>query len=62
MWFLRFAIPVMCVRWWIEFGSIHTEDPDYTRARTAATAVSVLAGLLLLGIVGPRLTIGGRQF
>jgi hypothetical protein len=59
MWFLRFAIPVMCVRWWIKFGSIHTEDPDYTRARTA---VSVLAGLLLLGIVGPRLTIGGRQF
>jgi hypothetical protein len=62
MWFLRFAIPVMCVRWWIKFGSIRTDDPDYTSARNTATAISVLAALLLLGLVGPHLTIGGRQF
>lgn len=62
MWFLRFAIPVMCIRWWIKFGRIQTDDPDYSRARNNATAVSVLGALLLLGLVGPHITIGGRQF
>lgn len=62
LWFLRFAIPFMCIRWWIKFGRIHTDDPDYARARNLATAASVCAGLLLLGIIGPHVTIGGRQF
>lgn len=62
MWFLRFAIPVMSVRWWIKFGRIQTADPDFKRARNLATASTVLGALLLLGLVGPHLTIAGRTF
>jgi hypothetical protein len=62
LWFLRFAIPFMSVRWWIKFGKIQTGDPDFSSAKNAATAASVLGGLLLLGLIGPHLTIAGRQF
>jgi hypothetical protein len=62
LWFLRFAIPFMSIRWWIKFGRIKTDDPDFSHAKNAATAASVLAGLLLLGIVGPHIIIGGRHF
>ncbi|HEY4380664.1 MAG TPA: hypothetical protein VGN01_09995 [Acidobacteriaceae bacterium] len=62
LWFLRFALPFMSIRWWIKFGRIQTDDPDFSRAKNTATAASVLAGLLLLGIVGPHITIGGHQF
>jgi hypothetical protein len=62
MWFLRFAIPFMSVRWWIKFGRIHTDDPDFSKAKNLATAATVLGGLLLLGLVGPHITIAGRRF
>ena len=62
LWFLRFAIPFMSVRWWIKFGKIKTGDPDFSRAKNLATAATVLGALLLLGLVGPHLTIAGRQF
>ena len=26
--FLRFALPVMTVRWWIKYGNVKTADPD----------------------------------
>ena len=48
LWFLRFAIPFMSVRWWIKYGSIRTSDPDFARARQAAMIVSGVAVLLLL--------------
>ncbi|HEY1744207.1 MAG TPA: hypothetical protein VGG18_13645 [Granulicella sp.] len=47
LWFLRIAIPVMVVRWWIKFGSIKTDDPDFTRAKRAAIIVGIVA---LLGL------------
>jgi hypothetical protein len=43
LWFLAIAIPVMVVRWWIKFGAIKTNDPDFTRARRSAIVVSVVA-------------------
>jgi hypothetical protein len=45
LWFLRFAIPVMAIRWWIKFGRIKTNDPDFVRARRAAIIVSIIAVL-----------------
>lgn len=47
LWFLRIAIPVMVVRWWIKFGSIKTDDPDFARAKRAAIIVGIVA---LLGL------------
>jgi hypothetical protein len=47
-WFLRIAIPVMCIRWWIKYGSIKTDDPDFPRARLAAMIVSGVGVLALL--------------
>lgn len=48
LWFMRVAIPVMVIRWWIKFGSIKTTDPDYARAKRGAIMVSIVA---VLGIV-----------
>jgi hypothetical protein len=48
LWFLRIAIPVMVIRWWIKFGSIKTEDPDFARAKRAAIIVGVVGLLALL--------------
>jgi hypothetical protein len=47
LWFLRVAIPFMCVRWWIKYGKIKTTDPDFSNARGTAIWVSVV-GLLAL--------------
>lgn len=47
LWFLRFAIPFMVIRWWIKFGSIKTADPDFAGAKRAAIIVSVVAVLAL---------------
>jgi hypothetical protein len=32
-WFLKIAIPVMLIRWWVKFGKIKTTDPDFSKAR-----------------------------
>ena len=48
LWFLRIAIPVMVVRWWIKFGSIKTDDPDFARAKRAVIVVGIIALLALV--------------
>ena len=47
LWFLRVAIPVMVIRWWIKFGGIKTADPDFARAKRASVVVGIV-GLLAL--------------
>jgi hypothetical protein len=51
LWFLRVAIPVMVVRWWIKFGSIKTDDPDFVRAKRAAIIVGIVAVLALVSAI-----------
>ena len=34
-WFLLVAVPVMEVRWWVKFGTIRSDDPDFRRAKRA---------------------------
>jgi hypothetical protein len=46
--FLKYAIPVMTLRWWILFGSIKSADPDLAKARRTAILVSVISLLVLL--------------
>lgn len=44
--FIKYALPVMLVRWWIKYGRIQTSDPDFRTARNTATAVSVSTALI----------------
>jgi hypothetical protein len=48
LWFLAIAIPVMVIRWWIKFGAIKTNDPDFPRAKRSTIIVSIVA---ILGLV-----------
>jgi hypothetical protein len=40
--FLRIAIPVMVVRWWIKLGGIKTTDPDFAGAKRATIVVGIV--------------------
>ncbi|MGB9408038.1 MAG: hypothetical protein WCA89_10915 [Terracidiphilus sp.] len=52
--FLLFAVPFMVVRWWVKFGSIQTNESDFSRARGIVIAISIpgfifpFVGLFLL--------------
>lgn len=48
LWFLRVAIPAMVIRWWIKYGRIKTDDPDFVRAKRAAAIITVVAVLALV--------------
>ncbi len=50
LWFLRIAIPVMVIRWWIKFGAIKTPDTDFKMAKRSAIIVGVLAVLDLASV------------
>lgn len=41
-WFLKIAIPVMTVRWWVLYGRIRTTDPDFPKARRTALIVAAV--------------------
>lgn len=47
-WFLKVAIPVMAIRWWIKFGKIKTTDPDFPRARRSAITVGIIWAIVFL--------------
>lgn len=53
LWFLRIALPVMVVRWWIKFGKIKTNEIDYFRAKQAAVIVSIVSVLALASAAFP---------
>lgn len=44
--FIKYALPVMLVRWWIKYGRIQTSDPGFRTARNTAAAVSVSTALI----------------
>jgi hypothetical protein len=46
--FLEIAIPVMAIRWWVKFGSVRTDDPDFSRARRTTMLVGIGAVLVIL--------------
>jgi len=45
--FIKYALPLMIIRWWIKYGRIQTTDPDFAKARKTAILVSVISGLVL---------------
>jgi hypothetical protein len=46
--FIKYALPVMIVRWWIKYGRIKTTDPDFRNARGTVIWVSAVSFLVLL--------------
>jgi hypothetical protein len=50
LWFLRLAIPFMCIRWWIKYAKIKSTDPDFSNARGTAIWVSVVGVAALIWI------------
>jgi hypothetical protein len=46
--FIKYALPVMIIRWWIKYGRIKATDSDYRSARKTAMLVSVVSFLILL--------------
>ena len=46
--FIKYAVPIMTIRWWIKYGRIKATDPDYRSARKTATLVSAVSFLVLL--------------
>jgi hypothetical protein len=56
--FIKYAVPVMTIRWWIKYGRIKTSDPDYRRARGTVIWVSAISLLILLFL---RVTLFGLR-
>jgi hypothetical protein len=46
--FIKYAVPIMAIRWWIKYGRIKSPDPDLRRARKTAIVVSVISLFVLL--------------
>jgi len=47
-YFLMFAVPIMTIRWWVKFHSIHADDLDFKRARVTVIVISALCLLPML--------------
>jgi len=46
-----FILPGMTIRWWVKFGTIKSDDPDYRRAKRDALLVTGGGALLFLYIL-----------
>jgi hypothetical protein len=55
--FLEIAIPVMTIRWWIKYGRIQTDDPDFPEAKLTATYVAGGVFLFLLFLATKQLVL-----
>lgn len=46
--FLCFAVPGMCIRWWIKFKGIQSDESDFRRARGIVIGISVVSVILVI--------------
>jgi|ERR1700723_1440710 hypothetical protein len=56
--FIKYAVPVMTIRWWIKYGRIKTTDSDLHNARGTVIMVSAISFLILLFL---RVTLFGLR-
>ncbi|MBB5316925.1 hypothetical protein [Tunturibacter empetritectus] len=56
--FIKYAVPVMAIRWWVKYGRIKTTDPDFRRARGIVIPVSAISLIILLFL---RVTLFGMR-
>jgi hypothetical protein len=47
-WFLRIAIPVMAIRWFLKYGKIQTTDPDFAPAKRTTLIMGIIGLAVLL--------------
>ena len=46
--FLKYAVPVMTIRWWVKYGRLKTTDSDFSKARGTVILVSTISFLVLV--------------
>jgi hypothetical protein len=46
--FIKYAVPVMTIRWWIKYGRLKTTDSDFRSARGTVILVSAISFLILV--------------
>ncbi|GGA69701.1 hypothetical protein GCM10011507_21550 [Edaphobacter acidisoli] len=56
--FIKYAVPIMAIRWWIKYGRIKTADTDLSKARKTTIWVSAISLLVLLFV---RVTVFGLR-
>jgi len=55
-YWIALAVPVSATRWWMKFGAIQTDDPDFVRAKRRvkgfAVSAAIIWGIILLVLLG----------
>jgi hypothetical protein len=46
--FIKYAVPVMTIRWWVKYGRLKTTDSDFRSARNTVILVSAISFAVLL--------------
>jgi hypothetical protein len=46
--FLKYAVPVMTIRWWVKYGRLKTADSDFRSARNTVILISAISFAVLL--------------
>ena len=46
--FIKYAVPVMTIRWWVKYGRLKPTDSDFRSARGTVMLVSAISFLILL--------------
>lgn len=45
---LSFAIPIWAIRWWLRFGAIVSDDPDFRRSRKTVMVSGIIMSIVLI--------------
>jgi hypothetical protein len=53
--FVTYALPVLCIRWWVKYGKIQTDDTDFPHARGTAIIITIIAAANLLRDLATRI-------
>ena len=60
-YFLLVAIPIMCIRWFVRVRNVHTDDPDFKKAKSIMRVVLAIWSfwLIVTLLVSVSINIGG---
>lgn len=46
--FIKYAVPIMTIRWWVKYSRLKTTDSDFRSARNTVILVSAISFIVLL--------------